>query len=333
MAVTIKDIAMATGISTSTISRVLSGRGYVEENTRKKVEAAIKESGYVYKPVMTKRNSIDMAMIVAGDTGSPVFSENIKGIASIFEALNIPYVGTYGIDFSAETQEKYMMRAIRSRFKGLIILSPIETHAFLKIVHNVSMPCIAMNRPVDQIKMDQICMDNKAAGKMAVDYLVRRGHRKILFVGVVSSASTEYRKLGFLEGMKQNGLTVEESDMMLIKDDYRSATYLGSLLAVTRKDVSAIYTVNETITSGLIYGLKQCGVRVPEDKSIVATDNTQMSIISTPTLTTVGCNHFNMGAEAAKLFVERLNEPKGEKKQMFFKPEIIERESVVDFCE
>ena len=330
MAVTIKDIAAATKISSSTISRVLSGRGYVDEKTRLKVERAVSEMGYIYKPTTTKRNSIDMAMIVMGHTSSAVYDENIAGIGSIFDALNVFWVGTYGSNFNTEMQESYIMRAIRNHFKGIIILSPIETPTFIKIMNNCSIPFVTMNRPLDYVRSDEICMDNKAAGRMAVDYLVQKGHRRISFVGVANSASTDYRKKGFLEGMAKNGLPVNENDIMLVWDNLETSANVGSLIAVAKKDTTAIYAANETLANGLIDGLRKCGKSVPNDISIMATDNTNLGRLCTPKLTTVRCNHYNMGAEAAKLFMERVMNPSGEKRQIYFEPDIIERESVAE---
>ena len=328
MSITIKDIAKKTGISTSTISRVLSQRGYVSEETRRQVEEAVKETGYVYKPNIIKRGSIDMVMVIMGDAGKPVYAENIKGLASVFDVLNINFVNTYGLNYDPNMQENYMMRAIRSHFMGMILMCPIETPTFMKLVNNCSIPCVGINRPLHTVQMDLVCLDNKAAGAMAVDYLVQHGHTRIGYLGVVDSTPSDYRMCGYIEGLKRNGLEYSESDMLIVKDDFNAAVYAGNLFATAKRDITAIYTSNELIAGGLIDGIRQCGLRVPEDISVISTDNTNSSIMITPKLTTVGASHFDMGAEAAKLFIQRLNNPMDEKRKIYFKPKIIERDSV-----
>jgi len=333
MAVTIKDLAKMTGVSTSTISRVLSNHGYVSEEKRKIVEKAVEESGYVYKSTNSRRNSIDMVMLIIGEVSNEIYAQNLKGISSILDTFGIMYVGTYGDRFNAEKLESYMMRAIRNRFKGMILFSPIETPSFLRIMKNCSIPCVAMNRPVDSIEIDQVCMDNKAAGIMAVEYLAKRGHKHIAHIAITESSSHEYRLKGYIEGMKKAGLEVRDGDIIQTDNTFESGINAGSLIAVARKDITAVYAPNEIIARGVIEGLRRCGKYVPENVSIVATDNTKMSIVSSPQLTTVSCNHYKMGAEAAQLFMERYQNPRGKKKQIYFEPEIIERESVADYSE
>lgn len=328
MTVTIKDLAKLTDFSTSTISRVLSNRGYVDENTRRIVEQAIEESGYVYKPVSCKRNEIDMVMLVLGQISNGIYAQNIKGISSVFDAMGIMYVGTWGDKFDAKKLESYMMKAIRGRFKGMILFTPIETPSFVRVMQNCCIPCVSMHRPVETIEMDQVCMDNKAAGRIAVQYLAKRGHKRIAFATVEGGSSVAYRQKGYLDGMRNMGLEVHEDDILCVEHTFEGGVSAGSMIAVAKKDITAVYTPNELIARGVIEGLRRCGKRVPEDISVVATDNTECSILSTPELTTVSCNHYQMGVEAALLFIERHQDPKGLKKQIFLQPELIERGSV-----
>ena len=179
MSVPVKDLAAMTGISTSTISRVLSGRGYVKEETRQIVEAAAKASGYQYKKACAMRNSVKMVMMIMGEVSNDIYAQSIRGIASIFDAHNIMYVGTYGDRYNAEKLEFYMRHAISNHFEGMILFTPIETPSFIRMMKSCSIPCIALNRPLETIEMDEICMDNKAAGRLAVEYLYSKGHTRI----------------------------------------------------------------------------------------------------------------------------------------------------------
>lgn len=328
MAVTIKDLAQMTGFSTSTISRVLSTRGYVDENTRKIVEQAVEESGYVYKPVSSKRNAIKMVMLVIGEISNEVYGQNIKGISSIFDALDVMYVGTYGDRYDAEKMESYIRHAITNRFEGVILFTPIETPSFIRMMQTCSIPCVAMNRPVESVEMDQVCMDNKAAGRLAVQYLAQKGHKRIAYISVDGISSAEYRKRGYVDEMQRLGLEIQDGDIIRADHTFEGGIHAGSLIAVAKKDITAVYTPNEMLARGVIEGLRRCGKKVPEDISIVATDNTQDSEWSTPMLTTVSCNHYQMGVEAALLFLERCKSPNGKKRQIYMLPEIIERESV-----
>lgn len=328
MAVTVKDLAQMTGFSTSTISRVLSKRGYVDEETRKIVERAVEESGYRYKPTSGKKNSIKMVMLILGELSNEIYAQSIKGISSVFDAHNIMYVGTFGDRFDTEKLEFYMRRAISGRFEGMILFTPIETPTFVRMMQTCSIPCVALNRPVESIEMDQICMDNKAAGRLAVQYLADRGHRRIACVSIEDSSSVAYRTRGYLDGMDKRGLEVREDDILRVEHSYDGGISAGSIIAVSKKDITAIYTPNELLAQGVIEGLRRCGKKVPEDISVIATDNTKISIRNSVPLTTVSCNHYEMGVQAALLFMERQQSPNGKRKQIYLPPEIIERESV-----
>jgi LacI family transcriptional regulator len=155
MAVTIKDLARITGFSTSTVSRVLSRRGYTDEHTRQIVEQAAREAGYIYKPTSTRRNSIDIVMLIMEQVSNETYTQESTGISSVFDTMDIMHVGAYGERYNTEKLEAYMKRAIKSRFKGMILFSPIETPAFQRIMQNCSIPCVALNRPVDSLEMTQ----------------------------------------------------------------------------------------------------------------------------------------------------------------------------------
>jgi len=333
MAVTIKDLAEATGISTSTISRVLSRRGYVDENTRNIVEKAVKEMGYVYNPVKKRRNGIDMVLLLMDDTLSGVYSQNIEGISSVFDTFNIAYACTQGIKGDYQKLENFMMMAIKNRFKGTILLTPVETPGFIRIMKNTSIPCVGINRPISVYDIDQVCMDNKEAGRMAVEYLIQKGHTRIACCNLSITSVGRYRAKGYVAGMQNAGLKIMEGDMIECINSYESGINIGNYIAVAKKDITAIYAPSELIARGVIEGLRRCGKHVPEDYSIVASDETIFSIVSMPNITTVSCNHYMMGAEAAQLFLERCANPLGEKKHLFFKPEIIERDTVRDIRE
>ena len=328
MSVTIKDLAKITGFSSSTISRALSNHGYVDETTRAAIQKAVEESGYCYKPSPSKRNSVKMVMIIMGEISNDVYAQNIIGISSVFDTRNIMYVGTYGDRYDTEKLEFYMRRAIASRFEGMILLTPIETPAFIKMMQTCSIPCISMNRPLEMVEMDQVCMDNKAAGRLAVQYLVQKGHRRIAFVSLTGISSAEYREKGYIDGLQKMGLKLCDEDIIQVNHTFEGGIGAGSIIAVSRKDITAVYAPNEMIARGVIEGLRRCGKRVPEDISVMATDNTQDSVLSSPSLTTVSCNHYEMGVQAALLFIERSKNPKKKKKKIFMEPEIIERDSV-----
>jgi DNA-binding LacI/PurR family transcriptional regulator len=173
-------------------------------------------------------------------------------------------------------------------------------------------------------------MDNVRAGMMAVEYLVKKGHKRIAHMGVYDNTAGSYRMKGYIRGMQAAGFDVYDSDIIKGENTLASAIYCGSLIAEKKRDISAIYAANETLSIGLIEGIRKCGRRVPEDISIIATDNTHTSLMSNPQLTTVSCDHFKVGTEAAKLFIERCKDPNGKRKRIFFAPEIIERDSVLD---
>lgn len=330
MALTIKDLAELTGISTSTISRALSNKGYVNEETRAAVLKAVEEHGYQYKPVTHRKNSTDMVLLILGLMDSNVYYQGVHGISSVFDALGITYMVAYGDPFDTQKLEAHMRWAIRNRCRGMILFSAVETPSFRRIVQNTTIPCVSIIRPVDSIKMDSICMDNKTAGRMATQYLIDRGHRRIINLTVTGGSASNYRTKGYLEAMQNAGLDVHENDIIEVEEKPGVGIYIGSYIAVSRKDVTAIYTSNENLAREVIEGLQRCGKRCPADISVISTDNTSLAENFTPRLTTVSCDVYRMGAEAAQLFVSRCENPIGEKKQIYLCPQIIERDSVAD---
>lgn len=325
MAITVKDLSNMTGYSTSTVSRVLSGRGYVDTHTRAIIEQAVRDSGYLYHPSPTRRNSIDMVMLILSRVDNETYAQESAGISSVFDSKNIMYVGAYSEQFNTEKMEAYMARAIKNRFKGMILFSPVETPAFQKIMRHCSIPCVALNRPLDTVDADTVCMDNKAAGKLATEHLIAKGHRRIVHLSLSDISSGSYRTKGYLEAMTDAGL---EPAVLPVEDTYDAGVAAGLRIAAEMPEMTAIYAVNEIVSRGAMEGLLRCGKQVPEDISIISTDNTLISIISQPHLTTVCCDTRQMGIEAANLFLERCQNPTGAKQHRFLPPILLERDSV-----
>jgi DNA-binding LacI/PurR family transcriptional regulator len=297
----------------------------VEEHTRASIEQAVRDSGYVYHPVPTRRNSIDMVMLILERVDNETYAQESAGISSVFDSRDIMYVGAYSEQSNQEKLESYMKCAIKNRFKGMILFSPVETPAFQRIMQHCSIPCVALNRPLDTVDTDTVCMDNKAAGRMAVEHLISRGHRRIVHLALPDVSSGKYRMMGYTEAMTNAGLHPE---IIPAEDTYDSGIAAGHRIAAEMPDVTAIYAVNEIVARGVLEGLRTCGKRVPEDISIIATDNTLISIISQPNLTTVCCDTRQMGTEAALLFLERIQNPQGPKQRLFLPPILMERDSV-----
>ncbi len=325
MAVTIRDLAQITGFSTSTVSRVLSGRGYADAKTRAVIEQAVRDTGYEYRPVPTRRGGIDMVMLLLERVDNETYAQESAGISSVFDSKGIMYVGAYSEPSHPEKLEAYMKRAIKNHFKGMILFSPVETPAFRKIMAHCSIPCVALNRPLDTVETDTVCMDNKAAGRLAVEHLIAKGHRRIVHLSLSHVSSGEYRRKGYLEAMNAAAL---QPELLPVEDTYESGVAAGHRIAAEMPEVTAIYAVNEIVARGAMEGLMRHGKRIPEDISLIATDNTLISIISQPHLTTVCCDTRQMGIEAANLFLARCQNPTGPKQHRYLPPVLLERNSV-----
>ena len=167
MKITLNDIAKQTGISSATISRVLTNSGYVKPETKAIIENALIQSDYHHMP---RRKSMpheisEIILVIAGDITSAVYTSHIKGITQVAEKSG-KKVFIVNSDYSSDIEEEYLKFAYRNHFAGVIMLNAIETAGLVQALRSAHCPVVLVNRYLRSLDTDTVCIDNFRGGYM-----------------------------------------------------------------------------------------------------------------------------------------------------------------------
>lgn len=310
-AVTIKDIAKALGLSTSTVSRALRDSYEISPETKKLVLEYAQKINYQPNPIalsLKERRSHSIGVIVC-EIANSFFSQAINGIESI--AYDHGYNVIIAQSHESFEREVSNLQYLTSRsIDGLIISVSTETKdlSLLKELHERGMPIVFFDRIVAEIETHKVTADNYKGAYDATDHLIRSGRRHIAAVANSAFLSIAKERLaGYRAAHADNGLKVDES---LIKYCH----YGGMILAEVEEAVNeilsadqkpdAILATSDKLTTGCLRTLKAKGIAVPKQMALVGFSNTDLTELLDPPLTIIKQPAFEMGELATELLLQ-----------------------------
>lgn len=328
---TLADISKQIGISTATISRVINNEGNVTQKTRNLVEQALKENNYQYRArrkSVERRNS-DTVLIIAGHLQNPVTVAYIDGIRTTLDAFGKRAFVSL-TDYSETKEHEYLAYAKANGFAGIFMLNALECDELIKQLKEIDAPVIFVNRYLRAMDTDIVTVDNYRSGYVATDYLIKKGHTRIAHLAGPQSSITCYnRMLGYCDAMRSAGLEIPPEGIFYADRDYDSGFRFGEMIAdMPQKDrYSAVFCTAGLMAEGMVDALDNKGIKVPDDISLVCSDESQKKRTSLR-ITSVEQDPQMMGRAAAELFIERLRHPSAPPKRIVYPPVLIEHASV-----
>ena len=315
-AVTIKDIAKALGLSTSTVSRALRDSYEISPETKKLVLEYAEKINYHPNPIalsLKERRSRSIGVIVC-EIANSFFSQTINGIE------NIAYNNGYNV-IIAQSQESFDRELLNLQYltsrsiDGLIISVSAETKdfSFFKELHERGMPIVFFDRIVDEIETHKVIVDNYKGAYDATVHLINNGYRRIASLTNASVLSIAKERLaGYKAALTENGLETDES---MIKHCVHGGMILSeveeAIEALLNRDQrpDAILASADKLTTGCLRILKARGLKVPDDMALVGFSNTDLTELLEPPLSVIRQPAFQMG-EVATNFLLQLIESK-----------------------
>lgn len=310
-AVTIKDIAKALGLSTSTVSRALRDSYEISPETKKLVLEYAQKINYHPNPIalsLKERRSRSIGVIVC-EIANSYFSQIINGVESI--AYNRGYNVIIAQSRESAGREMMNLQYLTSRsIDGLIVSVSAETKDFsyFKELHQKGMPIVFFDRIVDEIDTHKVIVDNFKGAYDATTHLVRNGCRHIACVSNAAVLSIARDRLaGYKAALADNGIEVKaqltrycnHGGMMLNEVE----TAIDELLSM-KKRPDAIFASADKLTTGCLRILKSRGLKVPDDIALVGFSNTDLTELLDPPLTVIRQPAFEMGEIAMNLLLQ-----------------------------
>ncbi len=311
---TIKDVAQKSGVSISTVSRVLNNHPGVRESVRQKVMDAIETLHYVPNNSardLVKTRSDAIGVVVRGAENPfllSVLRSVEQAIAAAGYTMVMQQIGTEDNEIATGAS---MARS--KRLQGLILLGGSFDYTPERIA-SLGIPfvcCTFTGRfsNLDKTTYSSVSIDDYAEAYRAVKLLTEHGHRKIaVLLGAVNDRSiSELRYLGYRDALRDAGIRpdkdlVEEAGSFEMPAVYEAAKRLLD----RRQDFTALFTISDSMAMASVKALHSKNLRVPEDCSIIAIDGIEMSQYMIPTLTTLVQPDDTLGQEAVRILVDVL---------------------------
>lgn len=303
MAVTIKDVARAAGVSPSTVCRALSSPQLVRAETRERVRRTADELGYspnrAARGLITGRTS-NLGLIVP-DLANPFFPSVVKGMqARAREADYAVFVADTDEDPAAEVD---LVRALAKQVDGVVLCSPRMSEDDLRAVAAEG-PLVMLNRRVGRIPA--ISFENVDGMRQAVTHLTALGHRRIAYVGGPRTSWSNRERVRGLRAVT----TAAGTDLVEVGNV--QPQFAGGLAAadlVLAAGVSAAIAYNDVVALGLLSRFNARGIAVPGRISVIGFDDIAMSAMVHPPLTTVALPMEGIGRAGVDLLLRLLQDP------------------------
>lgn len=288
---TIRDIARLAGVSVTTVSRVLNHRPDVNPETRSRVEAIIRENHFVGNSNARglKQNNEMIAMVVRGRS-NPFLGSLAESILEQTGDMQDSLITEY-ID---EKDDEFLtaLRITRQNtVKGLIFVGSLideRVHA----IRGLDIPVVFTTVNAETSALRQaasVSIDDRAMGRMVAEELLSRGHRRIAVFGSnpVAGDSLAMRFHGFCEAFSDHGLTFNPDDYRESRFSYESGYKTARDFFRDNHQVTALFAMSDTVAVGAIRALRDLGLSVPEDISVIGFDGIDIAEYTLPRLTTV----------------------------------------------
>lgn len=333
MKVTIKDVAKEANVATSTVSRVLSNSPKISEKTKEKVHEAIKKLNY--KPNAIARSLANnktriLGVVLPEDAddilNNPFFINAMKGMSMYAQKKN--YYITYAFSKTQDIERKNIKDIINSNLvDGVILLRVSEDDKNIAYLKSIDFPFVVVGRPDNPDEVLWVNNDNIIAMYNVVEKLIKKGHRKIGFVGAIENLNmSKDRFIGYKSALLDNNISYDES-IVIHKDVFlEEEGQIACSELLKNKDITAIVTTDDLIAFGIMKELKLKNI---DNISIVGFNNTPLSAYQNPPLATVDINAYELGYSAAKLLINNLEGNENSKKHYIVDTEFIERESFI----
>lgn len=308
---TIKDVARKAGLALSTVSLVINNSGYVSEKARKKVLKAVEELGYHPSRAargLASKTSGNIGFILSEDHFSlaePFYTKIFLGTE--FEARNHNYyiiLTTVGTRFREPTDVPRFL--LEHNVDGVIIAGRVN-EKLIAYVERMGLPLVLVDFAIPRKQYSSIQIDNQKGACLAVEHLVRLGHRDIGFVGGdITHPSIAARYTAFRDCLADHDIT--PNPYLVVAELPGTAVQDGvdGLKAILDRGghPTALFAANDAIAIGCMQHARQRGIRIPQDVSLVGFDDIETSAHLDPPLTTIRVMKEELGAAAVRTLVQ-----------------------------
>jgi LacI family transcriptional regulator len=306
---TLRDVAKQAGVAPITVSRVINRAQNVSPETRARVEQAIDELGYVPNRLarsLRLSRTHTLALVVT-DITNPFWTTVVRGVEDAAQdaGFNVILCNT---DESEAKQEQYLDVLLQKRVDGILLVPARASEAVVKWIQKQATPVVVLDRRLHSVQADVVRGNSLDGAYQLVQHLLALGHRGIAVLSGPEDVSTSVDRVeGYRRALEEAGLPIRADWMHCGRFSQESGYEMARCILTCPQRPTALFAVNNFIAIGAMRALREAGLRVPEDMSVVAFDNHTSDLVIEPFLTVADQPAYEMGLRAARLLIARLS--------------------------
>ncbi|MBM7567689.1 LacI family DNA-binding transcriptional regulator [Paenibacillus sacheonensis] len=309
MAPKIKDVAKKAGVSVTTVSRVLNGEKYVKDDLKDRVKQAIDELGYTPSHIARSlvRKKTNLIGVIVPDVTSSFYSTILSSIEKT-ASMNDYNLLVCNIIEDIDKELKYLNVFKEMRVDGIIIMHEKLNDEIRDMIHKLGIPIIFSSvKPTDQA-FASVIIDDYTAAYDATRYLIELGHERIGFIGgdMRDVTSGQNRYIGYCRAMADSSLPLVDEHVRF--GDYKTQSgydLIRELLACEDRP-TAVFAVSDDMAVGAMNAVRDQGLAVPDDLSIIGFDGSQLTELVRPRLTSMEQPIQEMGKVTVEVLIDMI---------------------------
>lgn len=328
----IREVAEQAGVSLGTVSNVLNRPEIVAAATRQRVQAVIEQLGFVRNASahqLRAGRSPYLGLVVL-DVTNPFFTEVARGVEDAANEAGYVVI-LCNSDSSPEKEKRYLHMLLEQRTAGILITPVQNDVSSLQRLRQREIAVVLLDRPSRARDLCSVAIDDALGGELALRHLLELGHRRIVFVsGPLSIRQYGERRRGARRALKMAGLDPNEilSDLILATQNARSGEQCVETILASPHQPTAIFCANDLLALGVMRGLSQHGIDIPNEMALVGYDDVEFASMLSPALTSIRQPKYQLGQAAAELLLHEINEAETHQhRQIMYQPELIVRNS------
>lgn len=312
--VTLKDLALKSGLSVNTVSRALKDKADIGAATRKIVQDLAKEMGYVGNALAgSLRSGLTRTIaVIVSDVANPHFGIMVKDIekAARKHQYTIFVINT---EDEHEMEERAIYTAIGKNVDGIIICPSQRSADTIRILKKNGIPFVLIGRRFeDEPEFDYVICDDEKGGYLAAKHLLDSGHERVLYLNGPSRISSARERLaGYARAYQEAGLPIREDLIIEVEPTAGDTRKVVKRLIEEKSDFTGIFAFNDVIAWEAAYVLQKYGHRVPEDYAIIGFDNIQSRLFLPFQLSSISNSKGKMSKRAVDILLHKINHPDG----------------------
>ncbi len=305
MPITIADVAARAGVSKTTVSRVLNGKGDLDEATAARVRQVINELGYVpsARAVGLARGRTRIVGMLVPSLTWPWMGEVLQGVVDVVETEGYGLL-LFTCNRGDESMRQFATQVSAKSFDGLLVIEPEGTLDYIAELHSHGLPVVLIDDRAHRPLFPSVATTNRSGGHAAGAHLLELGRRRPLVItGEYRFGCTHERLDGFADAYADAGLGLDPA--LVVEGNF---TLDCGRLAVKRTieaglSFDAVFAHNDLSAAGAMQAVREGGRRVPEDVAVVGFDDLPLAATTEPPLTSVHQPLRQMGETAARLLL------------------------------